>query len=159
MIIWAGIYLSDNLHSQSSSVFPYRKAKCMKVNKLRNLERAPSSLIPHWLLEISIVAFFCYFMDWFFLIVPFSDLLFFFFIDHRLAGRSLSMMLKRWPSLTANCVLRFTGNLCDPKSPEHVILGSCAILASQNVLRHLTTVTYWTCTSLNIWSKNVCLIA
>ncbi|XP_039119734.1 proteasome activator subunit 4 isoform X1 [Dioscorea cayenensis subsp. rotundata] len=56
-----------------------------------------------------------------------------------LAGRSLSMMLKRWPSLTANCVLRFTGNLCDPKSPEHVILGSCAILASQNVLRHLTT--------------------
>ncbi|OEL14405.1 Proteasome activator subunit 4 [Dichanthelium oligosanthes] len=59
---------------------------------------------------------------------------------HRLyAGRSLTKLLKRWPSLISNCVLTLTGNLRDPKAPEHVVLGSCSILSSQTVLRHLTT--------------------
>jgi proteasome activator subunit 4 len=55
------------------------------------------------------------------------------------AGRSLTKLLKRWPSLISNCVLTLTGNLRDPKAPEHVVLGSCSILSSQTVLRHLTT--------------------
>ncbi|ONK69303.1 uncharacterized protein A4U43_C05F21440 [Asparagus officinalis] len=55
-----------------------------------------------------------------------------------LAGRSLSRILKRWPPLTAKCVLTLTENLRDPKTPEHVVLGSCTILATQTVLRHLT---------------------
>ncbi|XP_025810985.1 proteasome activator subunit 4 [Panicum hallii] len=55
------------------------------------------------------------------------------------AGRSLTKLLKRWPSLISNCVLTLTGNLRDLKAPEHVVLGSCSILSSQTVLRHLTT--------------------
>jgi hypothetical protein len=58
----------------------------------------------------------------------------------RYAGRSLTKLLKRWPSLISNCVLTLTGNLRDLKAPEHVVLGSCSILSSQTVLRHLTTV-------------------
>jgi len=58
----------------------------------------------------------------------------------RYAGRALTKLLKRWPSLISNCVLALAGNLCDPKAPEHVVLGSCSILSSQTVLRHLTTV-------------------
>lgn len=56
-----------------------------------------------------------------------------------LAGRSLTKMLKRWPPLIAKCVLTLTEKLQDPKTPEHVVLGSCTILATQTVLRHLTT--------------------
>ncbi|KAJ6818123.1 proteasome activator subunit 4 [Iris pallida] len=56
-----------------------------------------------------------------------------------LAGRSLSRMLKRWPPLVSKCVLTLTGNLHDPKTPEHVVLGSCTVLATQTILRHLTT--------------------
>ncbi|VAI85409.1 unnamed protein product [Triticum turgidum subsp. durum] len=55
------------------------------------------------------------------------------------AGRSLTKMLKRWPSLISDCVLTLTENLRDSKALEHVVLGSCSILASQTVLRHLTT--------------------
>ncbi|KQK18511.1 hypothetical protein BRADI_1g42980v3 [Brachypodium distachyon] len=55
------------------------------------------------------------------------------------AGRSLTKLLKRWPSLISSCVLILTENLRDLKAPEHVVLGSCSILASQTVLRHLTT--------------------
>ncbi|XP_062228827.1 proteasome activator subunit 4 [Phragmites australis] len=55
------------------------------------------------------------------------------------AGRSLMKLLKRWPSLISNCVLTLTENLRNPKAPEHVVLGSCSILLSQTVLRHLTT--------------------
>ncbi|XP_066369880.1 proteasome activator subunit 4-like isoform X2 [Miscanthus floridulus] len=55
------------------------------------------------------------------------------------AGRSLTKLLKCWPSLISNCVLTLAGNLRDPKAPEHVVLGSCSILISQTVLRHLTT--------------------
>ncbi|XP_038972814.1 proteasome activator subunit 4 isoform X1 [Phoenix dactylifera] len=56
-----------------------------------------------------------------------------------LAGRSLSKLLKRWPALIAKCVLTLTGNLRDPKAPEHAVLGTCTILAMQTVIRHLTT--------------------
>ncbi|KAL6596609.1 hypothetical protein ACP70R_047252 [Stipagrostis hirtigluma subsp. patula] len=55
------------------------------------------------------------------------------------AGRSLTKLLKRWPSLISNCVLTLTENLRNAKAPEHVVLGSCSTLASQTVLRHLTT--------------------
>ncbi|TKW21097.1 hypothetical protein SEVIR_4G185100v4 [Setaria viridis] len=55
------------------------------------------------------------------------------------AGRSLTKLLKRWPSLISNCVPTLTGYLRDPKAPEHVVLGSCSILSSRTVLRHLTT--------------------
>ncbi|VAI73240.1 unnamed protein product [Triticum turgidum subsp. durum] len=55
------------------------------------------------------------------------------------AGRSLTKMLKHWPSLISDCVLTLTENLRDSKALEHVVLGSCSILASQTVLRHLTT--------------------
>lgn len=55
-----------------------------------------------------------------------------------LAGRSLSKMLKRWPSLISKCVLTMSSNLQDPKAPEHVVLGSCAVLATQTILRHLS---------------------
>uniref|UniRef100_A0A0D9WPL1 Proteasome activator complex subunit 4 C-terminal domain-containing protein n=1 Tax=Leersia perrieri TaxID=77586 RepID=A0A0D9WPL1_9ORYZ len=55
------------------------------------------------------------------------------------AGRSLTKLLKRWPSLISNCVVTLTDNLRDSKAPEYVVLGSCSILSSQTVLRHLTT--------------------
>lgn len=61
----------------------------------------------------------------------------------RLAGRSLSRLLKRWTPLIAKCVLTLTGHLRDQKTPEHVVLGSCTILSTQTVLRHLTTVTHY----------------
>ncbi|XP_052157560.1 proteasome activator subunit 4 [Oryza glaberrima] len=55
------------------------------------------------------------------------------------SGRSLTKLLKRWPSLISNCVLTLTDNLRDSKAPEHTVLGSCNILGTQTVLRHLTT--------------------
>ncbi|KVI02356.1 Armadillo-like helical [Cynara cardunculus var. scolymus] len=55
-----------------------------------------------------------------------------------LAGRSLVKMIKRWPSLIAKCVLTFTENLRNPGSPEYAVLGSCAVLGTQTVLKHLT---------------------
>ncbi|XP_058114656.1 proteasome activator subunit 4 isoform X2 [Magnolia sinica] len=55
-----------------------------------------------------------------------------------LAGKSLLKMLKRWPSLIGKCVLTLTESLRDPNAPEHAVLGSCTILATQTVLRHLT---------------------
>lgn len=61
----------------------------------------------------------------------------------RLAGRSLSRLLKRWTPLIAKSVLTLTGHLRDQKTPEHVVLGSCTILSTQTVLRHLTTVTHY----------------
>ncbi|OVA12326.1 Protein of unknown function DUF3437 [Macleaya cordata] len=55
-----------------------------------------------------------------------------------LAGRSLLKMLKRWPFMISKCVLSLTENLRNPNSPEHAVLGSCSILATQTVLKHLT---------------------
>lgn len=54
-----------------------------------------------------------------------------------IGSKSLLKLVKRWPSLITNCVVTLAGKLLDPTSPEHAILGSCAILASQTVTRHL----------------------
>ncbi|XP_042519744.1 proteasome activator subunit 4 isoform X2 [Macadamia integrifolia] len=54
------------------------------------------------------------------------------------AGKSLLKILKRWPVLISKCVLTLIESLRNPSSPEHVVLGSCAILATQTVLKHLT---------------------
>lgn len=59
---------------------------------------------------------------------------------YRLAGKSLLKILKRWPFMISKCVLALTDNLRNPNSPEHVVLGSCSILATQTVLKHLTMV-------------------
>ncbi|KAJ0102428.1 hypothetical protein Patl1_03711 [Pistacia atlantica] len=56
-----------------------------------------------------------------------------------LAGKSLLKMIKRWPSLISKCVLSLTENLRSPSSPEYTVLGSCAVLSTQTVLKHLTT--------------------
>ncbi|CAE5967104.1 unnamed protein product [Arabidopsis arenosa] len=56
-----------------------------------------------------------------------------------LAGKSLLKLLKRWPTLLSKCVLSLTENLRKPDVEENVVLGSCAILSSQSVLKHLTT--------------------
>jgi proteasome activator subunit 4 len=56
-----------------------------------------------------------------------------------LAGKSLIKLLKRWPQLLSKCVLSLTENLRKPDVQEYVVLGSCAILSSHSVLKHLTT--------------------
>ena len=58
----------------------------------------------------------------------------------RLAGKSLLKMIKRWPSMISKCVLTLTENLRSSSSPEYAVLGSCAVLATQTVLKHVTTV-------------------
>ncbi|KAG6577528.1 Proteasome activator subunit 4, partial [Cucurbita argyrosperma subsp. sororia] len=55
-----------------------------------------------------------------------------------LAGKSLMKLLKRWPSMISKCVLSLSENLKNPDSPEYAVLGSCAILATQTVLKHMT---------------------
>ncbi|KAK1310134.1 hypothetical protein QJS10_CPA08g01897 [Acorus calamus] len=54
------------------------------------------------------------------------------------AGRSLVKMLKRWPTLIAKSVQALAQKLRDPGTPEHIVLGSCAMLSTQTILRHLT---------------------
>ncbi|PKA50502.1 hypothetical protein AXF42_Ash013716 [Apostasia shenzhenica] len=54
------------------------------------------------------------------------------------AARSLSKIIKRWPPFISKSVSVIAEYLRDPKAPEHVVLGSCAILGTQTVLRHLT---------------------
>ncbi|XP_068639166.1 proteasome activator subunit 4 isoform X2 [Aristolochia californica] len=56
-----------------------------------------------------------------------------------LAGKSLLKMLRRWPFLISKCVLTLTESLGNPNAPDHAVLGSCSVLATQIVLRHLTT--------------------
>lgn len=56
-----------------------------------------------------------------------------------LAGKSLLKMIKRWPSMISKCVLTLAENLRNPNSPEYAVLGSCAVLGTQTVLKHLTT--------------------
>ncbi|KAI4388556.1 hypothetical protein MLD38_000875 [Melastoma candidum] len=56
-----------------------------------------------------------------------------------LAGKTLLRILKRWPTLISKCILSYTRSLHNPSAPEHAVLGSCAVLASQTILRHLTT--------------------
>lgn len=49
-------------------------------------------------------------------------------------------MIKRWPSMISKCVITLTNNLQDPNAKEYAVLGSCSVLASQTVLKHLTMV-------------------
>ncbi|XP_074292973.1 proteasome activator subunit 4-like isoform X2 [Silene latifolia] len=55
-----------------------------------------------------------------------------------LAGKSLLKMLKRWPSMISSCMVPLTVNLANPTAPEYAVLGSCTILSTQTVLKHLT---------------------
>ncbi|KAK3024317.1 hypothetical protein RJ639_042999, partial [Escallonia herrerae] len=52
--------------------------------------------------------------------------------------KCLSKMMKRWPSMISKCVLTLAENLRNPNIPEYAILGSCAVLSTQTVLKHLT---------------------
>ncbi|XP_030510488.2 proteasome activator subunit 4 [Cannabis sativa] len=56
-----------------------------------------------------------------------------------LAGKSLLKMIKRWPTMISKCVLTLTENLRNSSSLEYAVLGSCAVLATQTVLKHVTT--------------------
>ncbi|KAK7305308.1 hypothetical protein VNO77_43212 [Canavalia gladiata] len=56
-----------------------------------------------------------------------------------LAGKALVKLVKRWPSMISKCVVTLTNNLKDPNAKEYAVLGSCSVLASQTVLKHLTT--------------------
>ncbi|TKY47091.1 Proteasome activator subunit 4 [Spatholobus suberectus] len=56
-----------------------------------------------------------------------------------LAGKALVKLIKRWPSMISKCVITLTNNLQDPNAKEYAVLGSCSVLASQTVLKHLTT--------------------
>ncbi|KAK1364858.1 hypothetical protein POM88_040419 [Heracleum sosnowskyi] len=58
---------------------------------------------------------------------------------HRLAGKALLKMMKRWPNIISNCVLTLTENLRNPKAPEYAVLGSFAVLGTQTILKRLTT--------------------
>ena len=51
-------------------------------------------------------------------------------------------LIKRWPSLISKCVITLTNNLQDLNAKEYAVLGSCSVLASQTVLKHLTTVIF-----------------
>ncbi|XVE80634.1 hypothetical protein DITRI_Ditri14bG0155000 [Diplodiscus trichospermus] len=55
-----------------------------------------------------------------------------------LAGKALLKIMKRWPSLISKCVLSLSDNLRKANSPDHAVLGSCAVLSTQTVLKHLT---------------------
>ncbi|KAL0362983.1 UNVERIFIED_CONTAM: Proteasome activator subunit [Sesamum calycinum] len=57
----------------------------------------------------------------------------------RLAAKSILKMMKRWPSTISKCVPTLAGNLRNPNLPENAVLGSCAVLSSQTVLKRLTT--------------------
>lgn len=56
----------------------------------------------------------------------------------RLAGKALLKLMRRWRTMISKYVLCLAETLRDPKSPEHAVLGSCSILSSQTVLKHLT---------------------
>lgn len=56
-----------------------------------------------------------------------------------LAGKSLLKMMKRWPSTISKCVLSLSQNLKNSSTPECAVLGSCAVLGTQTVLKCLTT--------------------
>ncbi|KAI3456750.1 hypothetical protein Pfo_013413 [Paulownia fortunei] len=57
----------------------------------------------------------------------------------RLAAKSILKMMKRWPSTISKCVLTLADNFRNPSLPENAVLGSCAVLSSQTVLKRLTT--------------------
>lgn len=43
--------------------------------------------------------------------------------------------------MISKCVLSLSENLKNAESPEYAVLGSCTILATQTVLKHMTVVT------------------
>ena len=53
--------------------------------------------------------------------------------------------------MISKCVLSLTENLRDSKSSEHVVLGSCAVLASKTVFKHLAMVV----TQDNVLKKDI----
>ncbi|XP_024522024.1 proteasome activator subunit 4 [Selaginella moellendorffii] len=53
------------------------------------------------------------------------------------AGASLKKMLKRYPPLVKSCMPTLASSLQDADAMEHSALGSCSILASRPVLRHI----------------------
>ena len=46
--------------------------------------------------------------------------------------------------MISKCVLSLTEHLRNPSSPEYAVLGSCTVLSTQTVLKHLTTVIFRT---------------
>lgn len=61
-------------------------------------------------------------------------------MNSSLARRSLARMFKRCPSLVSKFVTILAHKLCDRKTPEHVVLGSCKLLSDATVIKHLNTV-------------------
>ncbi|XP_042004596.1 proteasome activator subunit 4-like [Salvia splendens] len=57
----------------------------------------------------------------------------------RLAAKCILKLMKRWPSTISKCVLSLAENLKNSSLPENAVLGSCAVLTSQTVLKRLTT--------------------
>ncbi|EPS72801.1 hypothetical protein M569_01955, partial [Genlisea aurea] len=55
-----------------------------------------------------------------------------------LAKACILKIIKRWPSMTAKCVLKLSENLRNPSSPEHAVLGSCSILSSRRIIKRLS---------------------
>ncbi|KAH7373268.1 hypothetical protein KP509_17G047600 [Ceratopteris richardii] len=53
------------------------------------------------------------------------------------AGRNLKNMLQRYPVLVKKCIPLLTKTLQDPKATKEAALGSCEILMSRPVIRHL----------------------
>lgn len=53
------------------------------------------------------------------------------------AGRNLKNMLQRYPLLVKKCMPLLTKTLQDPKATKESALGSCEILMSRPVIRHL----------------------
>lgn len=56
----------------------------------------------------------------------------------RLATKCILKMMKRWPTTISKCVMSFAENLRNASLPENAVLGSCAVLSSQIVLKRLT---------------------
>ncbi|XP_015944293.2 proteasome activator subunit 4-like [Arachis duranensis] len=56
-----------------------------------------------------------------------------------LAGKALVKLIKRWPSVISKSVITLTNKLQDSNAEEYAVLGSCSVLASQTVLKQLTT--------------------
>ncbi|KAF3796838.1 Proteasome activator subunit 4 [Nymphaea thermarum] len=67
-----------------------------------------------------------------------SDLLSLSLHNYETVRKSLSRIFKRSPFLVVKCVPTLTKCLRDSSTPEHAVLGACAILSTRTVLRQLT---------------------
>ncbi|KAJ3677567.1 hypothetical protein LUZ60_003291 [Juncus effusus] len=56
-----------------------------------------------------------------------------------LAVKTVCRILKRYPSLISNCMVILAEKLRNKKTEEHEVLGSCKLLSSNILLRHLNT--------------------